>query len=130
MRHYIPLKKDFSNFDEVVERFSDDDLRRELTENAHRDLVASGECSYERFMAGFDANLREAGVRAEVSRDVVRQVGRATGRTPSERWRRYRDTRINRIGVENPRRYRFLLGLERVLYFPIKVARRILPSGR
>jgi hypothetical protein len=130
LRHYIPLKKDFSNLDEVIERFRDDDLRRELTENAHRDLVASGECSYERFIAGFDENLIEAGVGAEVSRELVQQADRATGRTLSERWRRYRDTRINRIGVDHPRWYRFLLRLERVLYFPVRVVRRILPSGR
>lgn len=130
MRHYIPLKKDFSNFAEVIERFRDEALRLELTENAHRDLVASGECSYERFIAELDANLIEAGVRGEASRELVRRAERATGRTLPERWRRYRDTRINRIGVDHPGWYRFLLGLERVLYFPIKLARRVLPSGR
>ena len=31
MVHYIPLKKDFSNFDEVIERFRDKDVRKELT---------------------------------------------------------------------------------------------------
>ncbi len=62
MRHYIPLKKDFSNFDEVVERFRDPELRRELTENARRELIDSGDYSYERFVAGFDAVLAEAGI--------------------------------------------------------------------
>ena len=46
MVHYIPLRKDFSNLDEVLDRLSDVDVRDELTENAHRDLIASGEWSY------------------------------------------------------------------------------------
>ena len=62
MRHYIPLRKDFSNIDEVLERFADPDVRRELTETAHRDLVASGDYGYEAFIAGFDAVLADAGL--------------------------------------------------------------------
>jgi hypothetical protein len=62
MRHYIPLEKDFSNFDEAVERFRDADLRRELTENARRDLIESGEYSYERFIEQFDRVLADAGL--------------------------------------------------------------------
>lgn len=62
MVHYIPLKKDFSDIDEVLERFRDESVRRELTENAHRDLIASGAHSYERFIEGFDGTLRAAGL--------------------------------------------------------------------
>jgi hypothetical protein len=63
MRHYIPLKKDFSNLDQVLERFRDPDARRELTENAYTDLIASGEYGYDRFIDRFDQVLDEAGVR-------------------------------------------------------------------
>jgi len=62
MRHYIPLKRDFSNFDEVVERIRDEGLRRELAENAHRDLVASGRHTYASLIAKLDAVLAEAGI--------------------------------------------------------------------
>ncbi len=65
MRHYIPLEKDLSNFDEAVERFRDADLRRELTENARRDLIESGDYSYERLVAGFDSVLTDAGIRPD-----------------------------------------------------------------
>jgi len=37
MVHYIPLKKDFSNFEEVMRMYRDESLRRELTENCYRD---------------------------------------------------------------------------------------------
>ena len=57
MVHYIPLKKDFSNFDEVITMFKDESLRRELTENAYRDLIASGQYSYKEFIRSFDDNL-------------------------------------------------------------------------
>ncbi len=62
MEHYIPLKKDFSNFDQVLEQFGDPEVRRTITDNAYRDLIASGEHSYERFIAGFDRTLEEAGL--------------------------------------------------------------------
>ena len=63
MVHYIPLKKDFSNFDEVIRMFNDKALRRELTENAYRDLIASRRYSYETFIRSFDGVLAHAGVR-------------------------------------------------------------------
>lgn len=62
MVHYIPLKKDFSNFDDVICMFKDKALRRKLTENAHRDLIASGRYSYKRFIKGFDEELLKAGL--------------------------------------------------------------------
>lgn len=65
MVHYIPLRKDFANIDEVLARFADADLRAELAANAHRDLIASGAWSYERFVAGFWARLEAAGVALE-----------------------------------------------------------------
>jgi hypothetical protein len=63
MRHYIPLRTDFSNFDAVVDAIRDANLRRELTENAHRDLIASGAYDYTRFVEGVDDTLADAGVR-------------------------------------------------------------------
>ena len=39
--HYFELKKDFSNFEEMVKVLKDDDFLSELAENAYRDLIAS-----------------------------------------------------------------------------------------
>lgn len=66
MVHYIPLKKDWSNFDEVIRMFRDTALRQELTENAYRDLIASGQYSYQKFIAGFDQVLLDAGLQLGV----------------------------------------------------------------
>jgi hypothetical protein len=77
MVHYIPLRKDFSNLDEVLTLFRDPQVRHELTQNAHRDLIASGRYSYERFIERFDEDLIEAGITPEVSASDVAIVERA-----------------------------------------------------
>lgn len=40
--HYIELKKDFSNIDEVLEIVKEDELRQKIVERAHKDIVESG----------------------------------------------------------------------------------------
>jgi hypothetical protein len=60
--HYIPLKKDFSNFDDVIRQFRDPGVRQMLSANAYRDLIKSGVYSYENFINEFDHALLEAGV--------------------------------------------------------------------
>jgi hypothetical protein len=62
MVHYVPLYKDFSNFDEVVRTIRDPEVRRRITDRAHEDLIASGAYTYERFVAGVDAELLDAGL--------------------------------------------------------------------
>ena len=74
MVHYLPLKKDFSNLDEVIRLFKDERFRQELTENAYRDLIASGRYSYQRFIEGFDEELLAAGFRPGISASDADEV--------------------------------------------------------
>jgi hypothetical protein len=74
MEHYIPLAKNFSNFDEVLARFRDPSLRRTLADNAYRDLVASGTYSYRRFIESFDETLLAAGLQPGVEGNVAARV--------------------------------------------------------
>jgi hypothetical protein len=60
MVHYIPLRKDFSNLDEVIALVRDDAVCGEIAENAYRDLIASGEWSYGRLLARVDSLVDEA----------------------------------------------------------------------
>jgi hypothetical protein len=60
--HFLALRKDFANFDEVIEEFRSPDRRAELTQNAERDLVASGDLSYRRFVERVDSVLAEGGL--------------------------------------------------------------------
>jgi len=62
MVHYIPLKKDFSNFNEAIRLFSDPAVRRRITENAYRDLIASGRYSYQTLVEKTDLILEENGL--------------------------------------------------------------------
>jgi hypothetical protein len=85
MVHYIPLRKDFSNFDEVIARFRDPALRRELATNAYRDLIASGRYSYKALIESFDQDLLAAGLEPRISQPELDLVRRALRHG---RWRR------------------------------------------
>jgi hypothetical protein len=76
MEHYIPLKKDFSNVEDVLTMFRDGALRRELTENAYRDLIASGNYKYRRFVEGFDRDLQQQGLQPKIAPDTIAAVDR------------------------------------------------------
>lgn len=48
-RHYIPLKADLSNTDEVIENLRDDGRLQELADQTYEDIVISGRYSYQVF---------------------------------------------------------------------------------
>ena len=48
--HYIELKKDFSNVEQVLELIKDDRKRESMVENAYRDIVISGRYTYHNFV--------------------------------------------------------------------------------
>lgn len=52
--HYIPLERDFSNVDEVLERINDLPGLEALTERAYRDVIGSRKYNYESFVTAFD----------------------------------------------------------------------------
>jgi len=49
-QHYIELKRDFSNVDQVMELVRRDTLRTEITERAYRDIVESEQYTYRSFV--------------------------------------------------------------------------------
>ena len=60
--HYLPLEKDFSNFDEVVAGLRDTRRLEEMSTRTYEDVVASGRYSHAAFIAEFDAIVRERAV--------------------------------------------------------------------
>jgi hypothetical protein len=52
--HYVPLEKDFSNFEEVASAIRDDAVIEPIAARAHADLVESGDYSLRRFVEEFD----------------------------------------------------------------------------
>jgi hypothetical protein len=60
--HFIPLRKDFRNVEEVLRRVRDDRELAAMTERAYRDVIGSGAYTYASFVRGVDAALdRHAG---------------------------------------------------------------------
>jgi hypothetical protein len=53
--HYIELRRDFSNLDAVLDLVQADTERARITENAYRDVVASGAYTYAHLAAEVDA---------------------------------------------------------------------------
>jgi len=59
MKHYLPLRKDFSNLADVVKQFKDETLRRQITDQAYQDLIASGRYDYRVFVQELDELLSQ-----------------------------------------------------------------------
>jgi hypothetical protein len=55
--HFIPLKKDFSNVDEVLRRVRDDSELSAMTDRAYRHVIQSGTYTYPAFIRSVDAIL-------------------------------------------------------------------------
>jgi glycosyltransferase involved in cell wall biosynthesis len=56
--HYIPLKKDFSNVDDVLAKLADCKYIDRMTEQSYQDIVQSGLYSYRHFVQNvFDAHI-------------------------------------------------------------------------
>ena len=72
--HYLPLKKDFSNFEEIMRCFSDPSIRKGIVDTAYRDLIQSGEYSYEKFIRDFDRNLNEEGFTVDVDKKTADEI--------------------------------------------------------
>lgn len=53
--HYIPLRKDFSNIEEVLSKLNNDDYVASMIEHAYTDLIQSGRYSYPTFVREVEA---------------------------------------------------------------------------
>jgi hypothetical protein len=56
-KHYICVKKDYSNLKEVISQMRDDTYCRQIADCAYQDLIASGNFSYQKFALWFDSVL-------------------------------------------------------------------------
>lgn len=74
IRHYIPLKKDFSNFDDCIRMFHDQTFCDEMRESAYRDLIASGRYSYRKFIESFDEELLKEGLQSAITSEEIDAV--------------------------------------------------------
>ena len=94
--HYIPIAKDLSNVEEVLDRLQSGDERERIVENAHRDIVESGRYTYRGLVEqvegesglagargpapGAHARAREAAPRDRGGRPAIVAAGAGLGR--------------------------------------------------
>lgn len=84
MRHYIPLKKDFSNFGDVLELLQSPAERERITKGAYADLIRSGAFSYRDFARGFDLMLLRIGLKPPAVRVTASATTRLAFSRPRE----------------------------------------------
>lgn len=65
--HYIPLRKDYSNIDEVLGALDDLDFLEKMIARSYRDIVASGKYSFRNFVARVDKFLDSIPIRNKVA---------------------------------------------------------------
>lgn len=69
--HYIPLKKDFSNVQEVLDKIHDGELLDRITEQAFRDIILSGKYSWQQFIHDFDQDINGKVKKKEHGRQIL-----------------------------------------------------------
>lgn len=57
--HYIELKKDLSNINDVIEKIKDDEYLQNMANRAYTDIIKSEKYSYEGFIKYFDSVVKE-----------------------------------------------------------------------
>jgi hypothetical protein len=57
--HYISIKSDYSNAEEVVNKIRDEELVRQIWERSYQELIASEKYSYRKFVDDFDCTLEK-----------------------------------------------------------------------
>jgi len=57
--HYLSLKKDFSNLEEVMVKFKNKDLRKEITDQAFKDIILNNKYSYNTYLKELDKNINK-----------------------------------------------------------------------
>jgi len=69
---YIQLKKDFSNFDEVLNIYNDEEICITITENAYAHLIDSSLYSFSGFIEGFDLRINDFNYFNKMKQDFER----------------------------------------------------------
>lgn len=109
--HYIPLKKDFSNVDDIFLKINDLKYIQQLTDRAYQDVVASGKYSYKNFIASFDRLIVE---KIKKPRGNILLIQQIINLKAPGLWHRIRNNVIDMIRAYLPKRVVVIL---RKIYF-------------
>ncbi len=89
-RHYIPLKRDLSNVDEVLEQILDRDLVEETARNAYEDIYRSGKYTYRRLAHEIEKVLISHSSRTRSLPKPLAVLVVGAARVAKKRWNRPR----------------------------------------
>jgi hypothetical protein len=67
-RHYIALKKDFSNFEEVIAKIKDHDYLQKMSERTYEEIARNKKYSYESFVLHIDEVLSSEFIKRDKSK--------------------------------------------------------------
>jgi hypothetical protein len=100
-RHYVPLRKDFSNIGEVVSAIRQPELLQALADRAYREIAMNPRYSYRQFIAGLDGAI-EAEFRSRSKPAAARPYTRAEyraglWRSPGFAVRRFVQLALDRV---------------------------------
>jgi len=111
-RHYIPVRSDYSNLDEVFEKLANDGLVQNLIDQSYEDLIQRSDLTYEGFVKGiedeFISPLRDKNA---PFKDIFKRI--------ILNWRDWINWRIIQAELEyskDPGRYRIFARFLRPLY--------------
>ena len=102
-RHYLSLRRDLANLDEVLERIRDVDLLEQLTEQAYEDLVTRGAHTYARFAQRLREDIEPTGrlsLAGQTQLDgTPARLATRLSRAPSARTRSLASAAVAAIGL-------------------------------
>lgn len=106
-KHYIPLKKDYSNIDEVFEAAADIDFVEGMICKSYEDIVASDKYSYKQFIKEIDdfidslylniPNIPEKPLPAEISLKVKQKISQMLSPAELEKLQMMEEKRIKQL---------------------------------
>jgi hypothetical protein len=70
-KHYIPIKKDYSNLEQVFAALGDSEGLQRMVDRAYDDIIASGKWSYRRFVRDVEISIIDARPSAQAKGGTV-----------------------------------------------------------
>lgn len=123
-QHFIPLKKDFSNFDAVVEKLRDPKGLQAMADRTYRDVALNPEYSYQNFVKILDAVLESERDARQAARTLNPYNQKSFRQAVRTSWRysigRYAAMRLQSLLLGLPVARKALFGLWYILPQPLQ----------
>lgn len=131
-RHYIPLKKDFSNFDEVISKVKDNVLLQNIADRTYAEIACNPNFSYENFISHLDAVIDREFNKRKKTRNINSYAYEQFEDNLKKSWF-YRSTRgsviiCQRFLLGNPRSRKLLITIW--LKLPLNIKKLVRPIAK